>query len=284
MTLDIGLKDRRFIYAFLWRHGRLLFDGALPVDANGNRVIKAVVCGFTDEAKEMLKALIWYCQMKGWFLDVYVLTDDSSSDEAMFASMCPEIMGDGFNGATVFGDPCYHMGFTSDASVLDGNVSFAFASRDCDAATIKASCSNALILFEDSGDNLADDSSCFAFEDADIDVATREMEEAGLKRHLVWGTEPEFWSSSYNYSSSISSAMHIRLRRELGIPGADKDPDSRTDYEKEVIERIEHARWSSWLRTEGWCYAPVRDNAQKKHHLLIPFDKLDAKEKDKDNV
>ena len=37
-----------------------------------------------------------------------------------------------------------------------------------------------------------------------------------------------------------------------------------------------------YLKTNGWSYAPERNNLDKKHPLLIPFDELSEAEKVKD--
>lgn len=54
------------------------------------------------------------------------------------------------------------------------------------------------------------------------------------------------------------------------------------ELSQEDQQRAEHNRWSMYLKTEGWTYASERDNANKKHPLLIPYDQLPESEKKKD--
>jgi hypothetical protein len=44
----------------------------------------------------------------------------------------------------------------------------------------------------------------------------------------------------------------------------------------------EHDRWMSDRVRNGWTYAPLRDNAAKKHPLLVPWAELTDVEKEKD--
>ena len=51
----------------------------------------------------------------------------------------------------------------------------------------------------------------------------------------------------------------------------------------ELFEEMEHRRWMRFLQMYNWRYAPKRDNAQRLHHLLIPFEQLSDEEKRKDD-
>ena len=46
----------------------------------------------------------------------------------------------------------------------------------------------------------------------------------------------------------------------------------------------EHERWMTERRRQGWTYAPIRDNARKQHPLLVEWDQLPEKEKEKDRA
>jgi voltage-gated potassium channel Kch len=48
--------------------------------------------------------------------------------------------------------------------------------------------------------------------------------------------------------------------------------------ERELLARMEHARWCSEHWLDGWTYDATRDDANKKHPDLVPWDKLPSHE------
>jgi len=54
------------------------------------------------------------------------------------------------------------------------------------------------------------------------------------------------------------------------------------DAETETMAAIEHIRWSWDKRLNGWIYGNVKDNLNKIHPGLIPFQELSESEKEKD--
>jgi len=57
----------------------------------------------------------------------------------------------------------------------------------------------------------------------------------------------------------------------------------RTEEELWNLRRLEHRRWNAYMRSEGYTYAPVRNDLAKVHHCLVPFDDLPLKEQVKDD-
>ena len=55
-----------------------------------------------------------------------------------------------------------------------------------------------------------------------------------------------------------------------------------SDAQLEALASREHERWAENRRRHGWVYAPERDNARKHHPLLVPWDELNEREKEKD--
>ena len=52
--------------------------------------------------------------------------------------------------------------------------------------------------------------------------------------------------------------------------------------EVEIMARVEHIRWSWDKRLHGWIYGNVKDNANRMHPGLIPYEDLTESEKEKD--
>jgi class 3 adenylate cyclase len=57
---------------------------------------------------------------------------------------------------------------------------------------------------------------------------------------------------------------------------------SISDGQLEELAVREHDRWMNERRSQGWTYAPVRDNSRKLHPMLVPWDDLTDTEKQKD--
>ncbi len=89
-----------------------------------------------------------------------------------------------------------------------------------------------------------------------------------------------YWMVEYNYRSSISKALHERLREKLeeigylSLPGVNTPWGERSEEEKLAIGRVEHIRWNAYMRSEGYCYAPVRNELAKEHPLLCPLGEI----------
>ena len=120
-------------------------------------------------------------------------------------------------------------------------------------------------------------------------ILDSEIEADALLRHLRYGNEEEFWAYEYNYRSSIALAIGARIRRELGIPGADIPEDKLEGKVKEDIELLEHRRWNAYMRSEGYVFSGCtkkwsRNDMAKVHHDLTDFQSLPEEEKRKDSL
>ncbi|HIO56071.1 MAG TPA: hypothetical protein EYN31_03385 [Candidatus Marinimicrobia bacterium] len=60
----------------------------------------------------------------------------------------------------------------------------------------------------------------------------------------------------------------------------------RLEPHKDTLARMEHERWRADKWFNDWEYGEPRDNDNKKHPDLLPFDELggDAQKKDQDTV
>lgn len=108
------------IYHNLDVHGTRLFEGARCVDGR-EKIISAVIVGLGGYGIEMMKALTWFCQLKGYKLKINAFDIDSNAKER-FTYMCPDLMSDEFNGRDIPGDAYYdikiHSGIDIDTSAF----------------------------------------------------------------------------------------------------------------------------------------------------------------------
>ncbi|WP_131744911.1 NAD-binding protein [Frankia sp. Cppng1_Ct_nod] len=54
--------------------------------------------------------------------------------------------------------------------------------------------------------------------------------------------------------------------------------------EIDLLARIEHERWCAERRSQGWTFAPIRDNARKRHNLLVNWTELPSEHRAKDTA
>lgn len=102
--------------------------------------------------------------------------------------------------------------------------------------------------------------------------------------------------SSFTRYSNVAQADHVygKVRLLLGMDVDITDPElgkkaydayMRLEEAQQVdLWHLEHIRWNRYHFMNNWDYAPVRDNANRKHHLLVSYDELayDQQKKDGD--
>lgn len=64
--------------------------------------------------------------------------------------------------------------------------------------------------------------------------------------------------------------------------GIDADKIEITAAQLEQLSIHEHDRWMEERMSQGWTYAPVRDNVRKHHPLLVPWEALSEPDREKD--
>ena len=97
-----------------------------------------------------------------------------------------------------------------------------------------------------------------------------------------WGKQ-----SLFTIYSNVAQADHMPIKLQI-LLGDDyrSDPQAGekakaaylalSQEERLKLMEVEHVRWARYHYMHNWQYAPVRDNEQKKHPLLVPFAQLDS--------
>lgn len=293
-------------------------------NAQGEKEINAVVVGMGKHGTEMTKTLSWLCQMDGYKVQINCFDADKKAEDK-FLSLCPELMDPKFNGNFEDnGEAKYKIDIHSDVDVdtktFDDLVTslpwttYVFVSLGNDEKNIFTAV-KLRMLFERIGytpviqtvvknsekkealsrvtnfrnrtyniDFIGDVKDSYS---ASV-IIRSDVENKALQRHLKWGDESDFWNYSYNYRSSVASVIHSKMKILCKIPGADKLPTDRTTEELWNIRRLEHRRWNTYMRSEGYMFSgslekSSRNDLAKQHHCLVPFDKLSKTEQEKDD-
>ena len=81
----------------------------------------------------------------------------------------------------------------------------------------------------------------------------------------------------FKKSSNIARADHFWIEKRL------KDDGILTETDEEAWH-MEHIRWCRFHYINHWSYSETRDNARRKHNLLVPYEDLPSSEKPKDGI
>ena len=310
------------INRILYEQGEIIFDSAREGE-NGGKDISAVVIGMGRHGTEMVKALSWYGQMDGYNLEINAFDKDPLAKEK-FVALAPELMSEKYNGVKVDGEAQYkidvHSGFDVDTisfaeSITKiNNATYVLVALGNDEANIKTAINLRMyferikihpiiqaIVYSSQQRRALSDIKNFNGQPYDIDfigdmessyvvdvIIDSELEEDALQRHLKWGEEKDFWNYEYNYRSSVASAIHMKARIKCKIPGADKKTEELTATERNIIEVLEHKRWNTYMRAEGYVFSGSSDKSSrndlaKMHHNLVDFSLLSEEDKRKDS-
>lgn len=313
---------RSLINRILYEEGVKLFEDALPGE-DGKKHISAVVVGLGKHGSSMVKALSWFCQMDGYNLTVDAFERDPLACDKFYAQ-CPELMSEKYNGVSVPGEAQYqvriHEGVDADSRTFAEEIAklnrttYVLVALGSDEENVRVA-AYLRMLFERNGAKPRIQAIVFNSEKGkalnkitnyrgqpygidfigDLEasyssavILNSELENDALGRHLKWGSEEDFWKYEYNYSSSVASAIHMKAREALQIPGAGKREDEMTEEERSLIEQLEHRRWNAYMRSEGYIYSgspesSSRNDLGKMHNDLVDFCFLPEEEKRKDS-
>lgn len=302
----------------LYDSGIELFQGAIERQ-DDEKLISAIVIGQGKHGTEMAKTLPWFCQMDGYHFEMHMF-DKNQYAKSRFEALCPELMDEKYNNDfKTDGEAHYkiriHSGMDVDTKEFweeikkIGKVTYVFIALGNDEENIRTAVRMRTLL-EKTGQTARIDAivknsdkkaaltgiTNYSGQEYNINfigdtkssysekvIINSELEMIALKRHLRWGQEEEFWKYEYNYRSSIASAIHKKMKQECNIPGMEKAVEERSEEEKWILRNLEHRRWNAYIRSEGFTYAPIRNNLAKTHPCLVPFDQLPEKEQEKDD-
>ncbi len=313
---------KSLINRLLYDRGEIIFENSFE-NTDGSKDIFAVIVGMGRHGTEMVKSLAWFGQMDGYHIEINAFDKDPLAEEK-FVALAPELMAPEYNGARIDGEAQYAIRIHPDCDVESATfakkiqqlkkATYVFVALGDDHINIQTAV-NLRMLFERIGvhpviqavvyntqqKNTLKGIKNFRGKEYDIEfigdiescytekvIIDSELEADALNRHLNWGTEDDFWNFEYNYRSSVASAIHLKTRIKLGIPGADKMDTELTDEERIRIENVEHRRWNAYMRSEGYVFSgsedpSSRNDLAKMHHNLVNYDELSDKDKRKDS-
>ena len=289
---------------------------------NDEKIISAFIVGMGQHGFEMAKALVWFCQMIGYRFEMNIVDKDVNAKD-IFEMQCPDLLSKKYNGTYIDGEPQYKISVHSGIDVNTnsfrklleeiGCPTYVFVCLGSDRQNVKTAIDirsfyatnefppriQAVMYSSSEKEALYhvkynDSSRTRAYEIEFVgDIKTSysrevilnsEVERKALERHLMWGNEESFWAYEYNYRSSIASAIHQKMKILCRIPYADAKPEERPWKERDMLRKLEHCRWSAYVRSEGYTYGEERNDLAKKHPCLVPYDQLSEEEKAKDDV
>lgn len=306
-----------FLVHLLSSEGTRLFDSAIPTEGK-QKEISALVLGTGQFGTEILKGLVWYCQMDDYTLRIHAF-DKAENAKDQFTALCPELMDDKYNGVRLEGEAFYHINIQSCDITTEtfknkvreiGQISYAFVSLGSDSLNITTAV-NLRVLFEQMGIHpeitavVTDPEKCAALANAknwkdmpynirfvgdaktiystDV-IINSKLEKDALELHKRYnkGDPKGFYEFEYNYRSSMASVIHYEARKHCKIPGAGKSDAQLTQTERDAIGALEHKRWNAYTRSEGFIHGEVRNDLGKIHPSLVKYEQLSPEMKEKD--
>ena len=96
-----------------------------------------------------------------------------------------------------------------------------------------------------------------------------------------WDQLPE----DYREANRAQAADIVEKLRGIGcsiVPVAESLDFELAAPEVDRLACAEHERWMQQRLSAGWSYGPTRDDAERRHPSLIPYDDLPVEERQKD--
>ncbi len=244
---------RSLIYNNLSENGFKLFERANRID-DENREISAIIVGLGRYGSETLKALLWYCQFPGYRVKITAF-DEREDIVEIFGAMCPEIkLGSALDDeedmrytlnvkSVKFGTKEFYNEISSISDVTyvfiglgndRDNISAAMSIRAFMLSKSRLPYINTVVydtvlknkISTDMGERERDEyklpslpvhiigdlESFYSYKT----VINSTLINNGLKIHLGYcNSANNFYMNDYNYFSSVASALHKALRRDI---------------------------------------------------------------------
>lgn len=294
-----GIRVRRIdkYRTFIYNH---FYNTPVYDYANDEKEINVLISGFGEYGRELLRALVWTSQGDGYRLNAHVMGGEDSRVE--FKARYPELFDT--HRLNDSADINYKIEFIQ-GTVYDlerlpsdsfcDRLTLAFISSDNDEKSL----GEALFLrgfFERKGIKpavqvLLTAADCFEMKthkgkSYDIGILTTDslfeenalinygLEETAKRIFSPWNKAhddsrySDFYDFEFNYRSSMASALFWSVRK--------RHCESIEVNEENM--RLEHRRWNAYMRTEGYRYAPVRNDIAKEHPCLVSYDGLTEEE------
>ncbi|MBF0311179.1 MAG: NAD-binding protein, partial [Magnetococcales bacterium] len=107
-------------------------------------------------------------------------------------------------------------------------------------------------------------------------------EPSGSRPAVVpWEELPEVFKED---NRLVADHLAIKLRdlHCRSVPGLSPNEQRFTEQEVDEVGRAEHHRWCANRWLNNWKYAPQRQDQNRLHHNLVPFDDLSQEDQEKD--
>jgi hypothetical protein len=300
-------ETQSLIYNYLYENP--IFKSAVTM--NDEKVISVVIIGLDKLGVEILKALSWCGQMNGYKLIINAF-DESPHAESRLRASCPELImrsgiqekGEAYYEIIIHNEIDYRSSEFLEAVRGIGPITHIFVTTGNDEQNIDVSMNIHIILEQNKclpsicvcvcnphkAALLREN--CLSYKNKKFNISVfgdlkscysgsrimySELEQKALERHKKWGgAEIDFYTSEYNYRSSIAWVIRKTWRDVCGIDKAER-------------AELEHKAWNAYMRSIGYSYSgstdkTTRNDRARLHHDLVTFDKLSEEEKRKDEA
>lgn len=258
-------KYRALIYNFL-------YNFPLSGYADDDKKINILVSGWGQCASQLVRSLVWASQGDGYRIEITII--GARQAEKKFMADYPEL----FNTEKLMdsSDINYRITFSDNSRVPHkARVIFVCADSEADFSESLHQGAELFIMAAD-----AEKISVPDFSSAEIITSDYNFCEDIISSQLLtntarrvfdpWKTangkekDDEFFGSEFNLNSSCAAALFWLIRKKTGQDTEVSDKNMR----------LEHRRWNAYMRSEGYRYGAVRDNENKTHPCLVPYDEL----------